>query len=66
MGRNPASRQGTHQLPRGLNGPHVLRDWLASGVAEALDAGLGGNRHRVLRKVVLGQMGGPQKPCSGV
>ena len=30
-------------MPRGLHGCPVLRDWLASGVAEALDAGWGGD-----------------------
>lgn len=39
-------------MPRGLNGSYVLRDWLVSGVAEALDAGWGGERHGVVGKVV--------------
>lgn len=39
---------------RGLNGFYVLRDWLVFGVVEVLDVGLGGNRYRVFRKVVLG------------
>lgn len=52
VGRPLASRQGTHQVPIGLSGSYVLRDWLASGVAEALDAGWGGGRRGVVGKVV--------------
>lgn len=44
--------RGHTSVPIGLNGSYVLRDWLASGVAEALDAGQGGVRRRVVRKVV--------------
>lgn len=47
--RYPVSRTRMYQVPRGLNGFHVLRDWLAFGVAEALDAKWGGNRRGVVR-----------------
>lgn len=48
---------------RGLHGCPVLRGRLASGVAEALDAGRGGDK--LVGKVVWARREG-SKPCSGL
>ena len=42
----------TWQVSRGHHGCSVLRDLLASGVAEVLDAEWGGDRHGLVGKVV--------------
>lgn len=66
MGRHPASRWVTWQVPRGLPGCPVLRDLLASGVAEVLDAEWGGDRHGwACWKGSLDEMGGPQNCALG-
>lgn len=53
-------------MPRGLPGCPVLRDLLASGVAEVLDTEWGGDRHGwACWKGSLGQMRGPQNCALG-